>query len=172
MLDHGLVGEVLVSVDHDLADRNPLAFLDIEDHPGAPGSGRELEDVYLGGVVTLVLVERVDRGAGLLHRVAVEWAAFIQSDPSFDFPFTEPLHAAHRPSLQHRTLLDPDDQHQPLTQVTLLDHHVVKLAGAEERGDRPLDVPVIDQLVNDDAGAAEDLRGGETLVALDDDTVD
>src|SRR5918995_1143300 len=172
VLDHGLVGKVFVPVDNDLADGDPFALFDIEDHARAPGTGCQLQNVDLGGVVALMLVQRVDGSSRLLYRIPVEWAAFVQSHPALDLAFAEPLHTAYRPFLQHRTLLDPDDQHQPLAHVPLFHDHVVELTGPKERGNGPLNVPVIDWLVNDDPGAAADLRGGEALITLHKDTVD
>jgi len=58
-----------------------------------------------------------------------------------------------------------------LSLIPLLNQDVVELPGLEERGNGPLDIAVIDGLVNDDARAADDLGRTEALVSLDYDTV-
>ena len=80
--------------------------------------------------------------------------------------------AAHRPLLQHRALLDPEDQDQPVPDGALLHQHVVELAGAEQGRDGPLDVAVVDRLVRDEPGGADDLGRGEPRIPHDGDAVD
>ncbi len=80
-------------------------------------------------------------------------------------PFTSPSdsfsNAAHRPLLEDRPLLDPERQDQAVAGGALLDHDVVELPGPEQRRDGALDVAVVDGLVDDEPGGADDLRGGE-----------
>ena len=90
-----LVGEVLVAVDDDLADGDPLAFLDVEHDPDLAVLLGQLQGLDLGGVVAGVLVERVDGGARLLDRVAVERAPLGQLDLALDRALAQ---AAPRPA--------------------------------------------------------------------------
>src|SRR5207237_10836168 len=84
----------------------------------------------------------------------------------------QPVSPPNGPLLQHRPRFDPEDQKETGPGVPLFHQHIIELAGLEERSDGALNVAVVDRLVNDQAGAADDLRGSEPLVALDHDTVD
>src|SRR3954453_4228051 len=81
------------------------------------------------------------------------------------------INTAHSPLLQHRPFLHSQDQEEVLSLIPLLNQDVVELPGLEQRGNGPLDVAVIDGLMNDDARAADDLGRSEALVPLDYDTV-
>ncbi len=171
MLKQGLVGEVLVAIHYHLADGNPVALGDVEDDPGPARLRGKLHHLDLGGVVALVLVEGIDGGARLFHRVAVQRTALGEMDSALDLALPHPIDTAHSPLLQHRAFLHPQDQQQVLSLIPLLNQDIVELPGLEQRGNGPLDIAVIDGLVNDDARAADDLGWGEALVSLDYDAV-
>jgi len=172
VLDHRLVGEMLVAVDYYLADGDPLPLIDVENQPSLARLGSELHHLDLRRVVALVLVQRIDGGTSLFDRVPVERPAFAQVNPAFDLPFAQPVHPPNGPFLQHRPLFDLDQEREPVALVPLLDQHVVELTGPEQSSDGPLNVAVVDRLVHYQAGAAYDLGRGKTLVALDHYAVD
>ena len=172
LLHDGLVGETVVALDVHLADGDPAALLHVEHDPGLAAVLRQLQRLDLGGVVAGVLVERIDGRARLLHRVPVEGPALHQLHASLHGAFGDAIGAPDRPALQHGALLDLERQDQLLAGGALLDDDVVELAGAEQVGDRSLDVAVVDRLAYDESGGADDLGGCETRVAFDDDAVD
>ncbi len=172
-LHQRLVGELLVAVHLHLADGDPVAFLDIEHHAGLGRAGAGLDHLDGGGVVALGVVQRVDRRAGAFDRRAVERTPLGQLHPVLDRALGQPLDALDRPAGENRALLHPDEQYGPFRGVVdLTDGDVVELAGAEQRGDGPLDVAIIDGLAEDQAGAAENLLGGQSGVAFHRDAVE
>ena len=159
-------------VDGDLADGDPTALVHVEHDPDPAAVLRQLQRLDLRGVVARVLVQGIDRGAGLLHGVAVERPALDQLDPALHRSLGDPIRAAHGPALQHRALLHLEREHQLVAHGPLLHQDVVELAGAEEIGDGALDVPIVHRLPHDETGGADDLGRGETRIALDGDAVD
>ena len=95
-----------------------------------------------------------------------------QVHPALDVALGQPVDPPDRPLLQDGPLLDLDDQDQTPADVALLHHDVVELSGAEQRSDGALDIAVVDRLVDDDAGGADDLGGAEPLVPFHRDAVD
>jgi hypothetical protein len=170
--DHGLVGKALVAIDDDLADGDPAALDDVEDHPHAAVVLGQLERLDLGGVVARLAVDRVDGGPRLLHRGSIERPTLDQLDPVLHLAFRQPVDPADRPALQQRPLLHLDHQVQPARPGALQDGDVVELSGAEEGRNRALDVAVVDRLPDHERGGADDLGGGQARAPLDDDAVD
>src|SRR5690242_19031706 len=104
-----------------------------------------------------MLVQRIDGGASLLYGVAVEGPAFTQVHPAFDASLAEAFHAPDRPFLEDRPFFHLNHQNQPVVLIPLFDQDIVELTGPEERGDGPLNIAVIDRLMDNDAGAPDDL---------------
>src|SRR3954468_2332842 len=171
MLDHGFVREVFVAVHHNLADGDPLSLLHVEDDSGPAGARCQLNHLDGRGVISLVLVQGVDASAALFDRIAVQRAAFSEMDPAFHLTLGEPVYTAYGPFLQQWPLFHTDEKHELSPDDSLSDDNIVELAGAEERGDGALNIPVVDRLVNDEAGSADDLRRGEPCLSFGRDAV-
>src|SRR5690349_3367787 len=119
-----------------------------------------------------MLVQRIDGGASLLYGVPVEGPAFTQVHPAFDASLAEAFHATDRPFLEDRPFFHLDHQNQEAVLIPLFDQDIVELTGPEERGDGPLDIAVIDRLMNNDAGAPDDLGCAQAVVTGNCDAID
>ena len=172
-LPHHLpIGEARVPLDVHLADGDAAAFLHGEhDAQAAAGIRRELHGRHLGGVVAAVAVHRIDRRLGAGHGSAVDGPAFDELDPVPDVRRRELARSRHRPAREQRALAHAEDDDAPARGEALGDGHVVELAGPVERGDRALDVPVVDRRADGEAGGRHDLRRSDPGIALDGDAV-
>ncbi len=149
------------------ADGDPVALEHLEEdlHRAVGlhefgGGGPGLEEPLVG-------IHRVDPGPAPGQRAAVERASHHERDAVPHRVFRQLADPHETPARQDRPFLDDDDEHQLAAVVTLFDVDVIELPGLEEGGDGALDVAVGDRLVEDQAGGAEDLRGGQAHVALD-----